>query len=400
MKGSEVAKIHPEYSPTTKKVFRPRQLALFTDTPDPIPIGIYQEPEDGEELVIDEGLSVVKSENTSRLVISGFGVYIGKKSERVTVKKEKKVIYEFPLFRISEIVIASSKGISFSSDLIAELCQRGIHLSFLSYTGKPYAMLTSPMLTATTITRREQILAFEDKRGIDFSKIIVEGKLRNQEKLLLYFNKHVKKKDSKRAEKLEELAKSIKAIRDKVKQVQGKKIDEVRGTLTGLEGSGSKQYWDGVKEIINQKFEFLGRVHRGAPDVVNSLLNYGYGILYSQVWGAVLQAGLEPFAGFMHVDRPGKSSLVLDLVEEFRQPVVDRMVIAHVNLGEVHKMQDGLLDMQTRESITQRILERLESPETYEGKKYKISSIIQMQARHLALFLRGERKYIPFRFKW
>jgi len=57
---------------------------------------------------------------------------------------------------------------------------------------------------------------------------------------------------------------------------------------------------------------------------VNSALNYGYGILYGQVWGAVMNAGFEPFAGFLHLDRPGKPSLVLDLIEEFRQPIVDR----------------------------------------------------------------------------
>ena len=146
--------------------------------------------------------------------------------------------------------------------------------------------------------------------------------------------------------------------------------------------------------------EFFGRVHRGATDKVNSMLNYGYGILYSQVWGSVISAGLEPFAGFLHVDRPGKPSLVLDLVEEFRQPVVDRTVISHVNLGESIKMEGGLLDAETRKDIAQKILYRLESRENYRGKKYQIRSIIQIQARNLAAFLKGERKYRPFSFKW
>ncbi len=130
------------------------------------------------------------------------------------------------------------------------------------------------------------------------------------------------------------------------------------------------------------------------------MLNYGYGLLYSQIWGAILHAGLEPFAGFMHVDQPGKSSLVLDLVEEFRQPIVDLPIITQVTLGEIRRMQNGLLDSETRESIGQKILEMLESSELYEGREYQIKSIIQIQARHLATFLRGEKKYKPFRFKW
>src|SRR5205823_7661479 len=115
------------------------------------------------------------------------------------------------------------------------------------------------------------------------------------------------------------------------------------------------RYWEAVTEIISQKVEFLGREHVGATDAVNSLLNYGYGILYAQVWGAVINAGLEPFAGFLHVDRPGKPSLVLDLVEEFRQPVVDRTVIAFINLGQSMRMENGLLDQETRRAIAEKI---------------------------------------------
>ncbi|MGQ9619150.1 MAG: CRISPR-associated endonuclease Cas1 [Candidatus Aminicenantia bacterium] len=113
---------------------------------------------------------------------------------------------------------------------------------------------------------------------------------------------------------------------------------------------------------------------------------YGYGILYSTVWGSLVNAGLEPFAGFLHVDRPGKPSLVLDLIGEFRQPVIDRVVIAHVYLGQDIKITDGLLDAYTKKIIGEKILGKLESVETYKGKKYQIRSIIQMQARNLASF--------------
>jgi CRISPR-associated protein Cas1 len=115
--------------------------------------------------------------------------------------------------------------------------------------------------------------------------------------------------------------------------------------------------------------------------------------LYSQVWGAVLNAGLEPFAGFLHVDRPGKPSLVLDMVEEFRQPVVDRAVIAYLNLGEEVKLVQGMLEAETRKALVERVLNRLLATETYQGKRYQVRSIVQMQARRLASFLRGEGVY-------
>jgi CRISPR-associated protein Cas1 len=114
----------------------------------------------------------------------------------------------------------------------------------------------------------------------------------------------------------------------------------------------------------------------------------------------VLNAGLEPFAGFLHVDRPGKPSLVLDLVEEFRQPVVDRAVIAHLNMGAEVKLTQGMLEQETRKALVERVMERLQATETYQSKRYQVRSIIQMQARRLASFLRGEGAYKAFAFKW
>jgi CRISPR-associated protein Cas1 len=256
------------------------------------------------------------------------------------------------------------------------------------------------MLSATIKARREQLRALDNEKGLQFSRIVVSGKLKNQRKLLLYFGKYIKKTDNERYTRLEELAKSLGQFEKKAVAVSASNINDARNELLGIEGISGRLYWEGIQEIIKGKVEFFGRINRGATDKVNSMLNYGYGILYSQVWGAVVSAGLEPFAGFLHVDRPGKPSLVLDLVEEFRQPVVDRTVVSHVNLGEAINMEGGLLDADTRKSISRKILERLESRETYSGKKYQIRSIIQIQARCLASFLRGEKEYNPFSFKW
>lgn len=377
----------------------PAQFNLFTGAAELIPVEIAEPEEAGRETRIDEGISLVKAEDGSQLILSGFGLFLSKKSERLLVRKGTQVIYQFPLFRINEVVVGS-KGITLSSDLLEEVCLRGIRLSFLDRSGKPYAMVTSPMLTATVQARREQILAFTDKRGLEFCKAVVVGKIKNQERLLRYFGKYLKKEAEDRFLKIEAIASQLRNFWKKVPDIDGGSVSEARGALMGTEGTAGRIYWEAVKEIIGHRVEFFGREHRGASDAVNSLLNYGYGILYSQVWGAVLNAGLEPFAGFLHVDRPGKPSLVLDLVEEFRQPVVDRTVIAYVNLGTSVGMKDGLLDADTRKGIGDKIVERLLTAETYQGKQYQIRSIIQMQARRLAKFLRGDGEYKAFSFKW
>jgi CRISP-associated protein Cas1 len=343
--------------------------------------------------------AVAKTADSAQVIVSGFGIFLGKKSERLQVKTGKKAVYEFPLFRISEVVVAS-KGVSLSSDVIKEFCERGIRLTFVESTGQPYAMLSSPILTATVESRRQQLLAYTDARGLEFARLIVRGKIRNQRHLLLYFGKYIKGADPQRFELISDIADKLRKIELSARKVEGSTVEEKRGELMGLEGSAGRLYWQAIRSIVEARTEFLGRVHRGATDEMNSLLNYGYGILYAQVWGAVANAGLEPFAGYLHVDRPGKPSLVLDLVEEFRQPVVDRTVIAFINLGQRIGMSDGMLDHNTRRELGQAVLERLASPQDYRGQRYQIRSIIQMQARALVSFLRGKSKYKPFSFRW
>ena len=371
------------------------------------PIGNPTEPlVFGRKPFVPDTPRVAKTADLAQVILSGYGIYLGKKSERLQIKVAGKVAkdsngsaYEFPFFRLSEVVIAS-RGVSFSSDLLEEFCEHGIRLSFLDYAGRPYAMLSSPTLTATVESRREQLKAFDDARGLEFARAVVRGKIRNQRHLLLYCGKYMKQSNLERHNAVGELAKRLRQLELQARKVVGATIAEKRQELLGLEGVAGRLYWQGFKMIVEDKAEFMGRVHRGADDPLNALLNYGYGILYGHVWGAVAHAGLEPFAGFLHVDRPGKPSLILDLVEEFRQPVVDRTVIAFVNLSQKMEMKEGLLDADTRKAIAEKVLERLASPEPFRGQQFQIRSIIQMQARALVSFFRGKGKYKPFSFRW
>lgn len=352
--------------------------------------------EDGR---IDEAIFLARTGDASQLILSGFGLFVSKKEERLIVRKGKELLYELPFYRLNELTLAS-RGISLSSDLIMELCERGVQINFLRGSGRPYAKILAPELSATVQARREQFKALDDHRAVVLSKEVIAGKIRNQRSLLLYFGKYMKHTAQERYDLVNQAAANLKGLLREATRVQGDHMDEVRNTLLGIEGTAGRIYWGAVQNILSEKISFPGRVRRGATDEVNSMLNYGYGILYAQVWGAVISAGLEPFAGFLHVDRPGKPSLVLDLVEEFRQPVVDRTVIAHVNRGESVRMENGLLSAESRKALSEKILERLESPERYQGKSYQMRSIIQIQARNVAAYLRGQRPYRAFSFKW
>jgi CRISPR-associated protein Cas1 len=261
-------------------------------------------------------------------------------------------------------------------------------------------MLSSPMLTATVITRREQLAAYHDERGLEFARAVVRGKLNNQANLLKYFAKYLRASGAEILPRMEACIGALEAARRDAARVPGGVIDEARQGFLAIEGRSGKTYWQGVRLLLQDRVPFEGREHRGATDQVNAALNYGYGILYAQVWGAIMNAGLEPFAGFLHVDRPGKPSLVLDLIEEFRQPLVDRPVIAAFNKGTQLAMRDGLLDEGSRRQVAQSVIERLDAEVPFRGKQYRLRSVIQMQARAVASFLRRDGTYRPYSWKW
>lgn len=391
----------PSPLPIPRKLPTPAQYNWVTGKLDVAPEQIelpLPPPVEADDVILpkDDTVTLLATETGSQLFISGFGLFVGKKSERVVVRKDKSVCAQVPLMRLQEIVIAS-RGVSLSSDLLEELCERGIRVACLNSSGKPFALVTSPMLTATVATRRAQFEAANNKRGADLCRWIVAGKLHNQEKLMRYF---AKSREGERRQSLEKTAATLRTLRQSALQVEGTSAGEVRAQLMGLEGTGARMYWKEIGNLLPDDLGFAGRSHQGASDAVNAALNYGYGILTSHVWGAVMNAGLEPFAGFLHVDRSGKPSLVLDLVEEFRQPIVDRAILGWLNKGGQLTLVKGLLDGDSREQIASRVLIRLNALEQHRGKQHQIRSIVQMQSRLAASAVRGLRPYRPFSFKW
>lgn len=334
------------------------------------------------------------------LVVSQYGVFLGKKSERVVVRAKGKTVQEVPLAGLEQINFLG-EGAALSTDLIKECAERGVQINLLSHSGRPHAKLSAPTLTATIHTRREQLLAYGDERGTLLAKAFVHAKLQNQANLLRYFAKYRRTAAPDKFTFLMEKVEKIWAYREELAEIPEREpIDEVRTQILSVEAHAASEYWQGFAALLEPRYDFPGREHRGASDPVNSLLNYCYGILYSRIWGAVMLAGLEPFAGYLHADRSGKPSLILDLIEEFRQPVSDRVVLAYLGQGCEVKMDADKLDEGTRQLITRRLYDRLDAQERFAGKKLPIKSIIQRQARRLASYLRREEEYVPFVCDW
>ncbi len=335
------------------------------------------------------------------LIVEGRGSLLGKHQGRLRVTREQKTVTEVPLIHLKQVIILDN-GVSVSSDVIRVCSEEGIPIHFLDGRGNALASVYSAGLTGTVLTRRAQLLAYETEMGVVVVKGFVQGKLENQANLLRYIAKYRKETEPVLYEELMLVAVEMRDYLHELEQLKAEKIDLVRERVLSVEGRAAQRYWSAIGRIIPGELAWPGRETRGALDAFNSALNYGYGILYCQVEQALTLAGLDPYGGFLHADRPGKPSLVLDLIEEFRQMVVDRTIIGLVNKHVALKQdEEQRLDETTRKKIAEKVLERLEAGETYEKKRYALRFILQSQARHLALFVRGERQqYEPFIGGW
>jgi CRISPR-associated protein Cas1 len=295
-----------------------------------------------------------------------------------------------------------SRGVGISSDAVEECCERGIPIFFCRSSGRVQGTLYSAGLGGTVLTRREQLLAYGDERGRHIAIAFAAGKIENQAITLRYMAKTRKESDPETYEQLRRADTAVLEHLTRLDRLQGGTVDDIRERLMAAEGNAAQLYWAAIRAVIPDEYNWTTRETHGATDPINSLLNYGYGILYGQIERALVVAGLDPYAGFIHADRPGKPSLVLDLIEEFRQMVVDRVVFGLVNRRfSIDQDASGRLSPGVCRTFAAKVLAHLDTGVRHEGKSYPLRQVIQMQARKLAGYLRREREaYQPFKASW
>jgi CRISPR-associated protein Cas1 len=311
------------------------------------------------------------------LIVEGKGMFLGKHQGRLRVTKEKQTVAEVPLIHLERVIVVDG-GVSISSDVVRVCSEEGIPIHFLGQLGNAVASLYSAGLTGTVLTRRAQLLAYEHEMGVTLAKAFVTGKLENQANLLRYIAKYRKETDSDLYKEMMLVAVEMSDYLYELEQLNGEKVEDLREQMLSVEGRAAQKYWQMIGRIIPEELEWPGRETRGALDRFNSALNYGYGILYHEVERALTLAGLDAYGGFLHADRPGKPSLVMDVIEEFRQTVVDRTVIGLVNKRfALEQDEDHRLNEPMRRKLSEKIKERLESSELYEKKRQALRFILQ-----------------------
>jgi len=305
-----------------------------------------------------------------------------------------------PARNVEQITIMGS-GISISSDAVEMADQMGTEIVFASYYGRPLARLIPASLGGTVRTRREQYRAYDDSRGPHLAAAFIRGKLKNQSSLLKSFSKKWKGEHQELWHEFRSAAESIESLIQRIETVSSD-LETCRGEIMGIEGSAADIYWRTWGRLIPEMWGFPGRDYPAAKDPINSLLNFGYYVLEQEAWAAVIYAGLDPYAGFLHADRPGKEKLVYDMMEEFRPLVVDRIVVGlSREMRPGHFQEDCRMTKDGLKIASSAFYSRLDETITYREKKQLIRSIIRSQATAAAAFLRGERQcYEPFTPRW
>lgn len=334
---------------------------------------------------------------TSGLLVNKPGAYIGLTTRGVTVSYKGKVLAQYHKANLSHIVI-TGLGVSLSSNLVSFCLSNKISIDFFDYHGAHLGSIISSKYMQNTLWAKQAGADVLLKNTIALG--IIEGKIRNQHALLKYFNKYHQSHYPQLLPKMEAMEEAESKFRQWRKQAKPSDEDYLKG-LMGHEAQVAIRYWDYVRELISDDgVGFERREHKGATDLMNSMLNYGYAILYVRVWQALLAAKLNPFESLIHVRQEGKPTLVYDMVEIFRSQVVDRIVISLIQKGQDLEVRNGLLTDGTRQLLVKSVMERLARYEKYQGEEMKMEQIILRQANLLAKAFEGAEKFKPYVAKW
>ena len=249
-----------------------------------------------------------------QIVLNNFGVSLGRDNEGfvITTQDGRQRI---PVVGVTSILVA--KGALISTDAMLLAIENEIEVIICDRHGEPQGRIWSPKYGSISTIRKGQLSFTYSKDAVDFIKDILEKKINNQQAIILslegleldYGEKH--KLSKKAIERLEE-------YKRKIRELEAERITDVASLLRGWEGVSAKLYFESVNLFLPERYRFSQRTQHPALDIANSLLNYGYGILYGKIEGALIKAGIDPYIGVLHRDEYNRPVLVYDIIELYR----------------------------------------------------------------------------------
>lgn len=325
------------------------------------------------------------------LVISTFGTSLNRDNEGfvITTTEGRQRI---PAEGITSIQISRSAQIS--SDAVMLAMEREIEVLFMDKNGNVTGRIWSPKYGSVSTIRKGQLNFSFSPDAIQWIKEIICQKIENQQALLLTFETadltvqaHVQKS-----------IRRLEDYRTKISTINGEVISDIASTLRGWEGLSSKIYFETLNLFLPEQYRFEKRTQHPATDVTNAFLNYGYGILYGKVEGALIKAGIDPYIGVLHRDDYNRPVLVYDVIELYRvwvDYVVYTLLTQNVITDEFYSVQsDGSywLESLGRRVLIQSLNDYLEETIEVNGNSRSRAHQIFLYAQKLAQqFKKAER---------
>lgn len=336
------------------------------------------------------------------LYVTTQGAYLSKDGETVSVSVEKEVRLRVPIHTLGGIVCFGN--VMCSPFLMGFCAENGVGLSFLTEYGRFLARVQGKV-SGNVLLRREQYRKADDEVFCaDAARSMLTGKIANCRAVLQRsIRDHNEKID------VEEVAAASKLMGNYIGRLE---VCAVLDTVRGMEGDAARNYFSVFNQLITAQkndFVFHDRNRRPPLDNVNCLLSFTYTLLMHDVRSALECAGLDPAVGFLHSDRPGRAGLALDMMEEFRPVIADRLALSLINLRQVQakgfiRTETGavLMDDATRKTVLVAYQERKreEILHPFIDEKIQIGLLFHVQAMLLARYLRGDLDgYPPFIWK-
>ena len=316
----------------------------------------------------------------SELIVSKIGTYIYYAQGKIKLRTKNEATVAIPFNKVSRIIITNIKT-SISNYLVYLCSKNRVDIDFI-YKNSPYALLTY-YNTVSQNVHLKQLKLFSSEIGVNYAKALLIAKAKNQINLLKYFN-HRRKN-----EKISKHIQIMGAILEKLKKSKNTK------SLMGYEGQISSHYWSSFGLIISKPG--FNRTHKDSTDPINQAINYAYAIIYNKVQSALIKEGLNIYYSFLHSRTKNKPTLVFDLIEPFRQPVVDREIIGIITKKQHLKQNSkGLLDEKSKKIIIQNIQERLSIPTKSRYGKTTLINIIASDANSLKNAILQEKDKVKF----
>ena len=270
------------------------------------------------------------------LVLNTFGTSLSRDNEGFVIlaKEGKQCI---PAEGITSIQI--SRGAQITSDAVLLAIEREIEVLFMDRSGRPMGRIWSPKYGSVSTIRKGQLSFTFSKEAVAWIRDVISRKIENQQALILMMIP--------RSPEMEVAArKAINRLEDyrtKVNGVEGEIVADVAPTLRGWEGLASKIYFNALNLFLPEAYRFKERSQHPAVDITNALLNYGYGLLYGKIEGALIKAGMDPYVGVMHRDDYNRPVLVYDVIELYRvwvDYVVCSLLMQQVITDEYYSVRD------------------------------------------------------------